>query len=353
MRYKIAFYLVALVFDTAECYISDQKLTTRTFNKPRSLPQWNITSLASLTNYDEFYGKILRPVLKVRVPQTPGHTEVRKFITKQFEDLKWSVTLDEFEADTPYGLKTFRNIIATLNPVAKTRHVMSAHYDSKLFKPDGNGRQFIGAIDSAVPCAMLIEVARTVTPFFRAKPLSNEVTLQMVFFDGEEAFKDWSPTDSIYGSRHLAQFWKNTADDLAPVNPFAPSVQPTLMDSVQSLILLDLLGAPDPKFFNMFEATSHLFEHLKSKEDALYQANQLEEYKRNKKYFQSVELQQIYIEDDHIPFLREGVPILHLIPVPFPHCWHQLNDDETCLRNSTIHNLIKILRLFTVELFEL
>lgn len=54
----------------------------------------------------------------------------------------------------------------------------------------------------------------------------------MVFFDGEEAFKQWSPTDSIYGSRHLAEFWKNTVDELAPVNPLAPSVPPTLLDSV-------------------------------------------------------------------------------------------------------------------------
>lgn len=28
-----------------------------------------------------------------------------------------------------------------------------------------------------------------------------ETTLQLVFFDGEEAFKDWTDTDSIYGAR--------------------------------------------------------------------------------------------------------------------------------------------------------
>ena len=31
----------------------------------------------------------------------------------------------------------------------------------------------------------------------------------VVFFDGEEAFKDWTSTDSIYGSTHLAQKWKS------------------------------------------------------------------------------------------------------------------------------------------------
>jgi heme-degrading monooxygenase HmoA len=28
-----------------------------------------------------------------------------------------------------------------------------------------------------------------------------ETTLQLVFFDGEEAFKDWTDTDSVYGAR--------------------------------------------------------------------------------------------------------------------------------------------------------
>ena len=29
----------------------------------------------------------------------------------------------------------------------------------------------------------------------------SETTLQLVFFDGEEAFMDWSDTDSLYGAR--------------------------------------------------------------------------------------------------------------------------------------------------------
>lgn len=30
-----------------------------------------------------------------------------------------------------------------------------------------------------------------------------DTTLQLVFFDGEEAFKDWTDTDSIYGARYV------------------------------------------------------------------------------------------------------------------------------------------------------
>jgi len=34
---------------------------------------------------------------------------------------------------------------------------------------------------------------------------NSDVTLQLVFFDGEEALVHWTDTDSLYGSRHLAK----------------------------------------------------------------------------------------------------------------------------------------------------
>ena len=89
-----------------------------------------------------------------------------QFIKKQFEDLKWTVTLDEFDDLTPLGPKQFTNIIATLNPSAKRRLILAAHYDSKYFK-DPPKQYFLGATDSAMPCAMLIEIAKTVTPLQR------------------------------------------------------------------------------------------------------------------------------------------------------------------------------------------
>lgn len=92
-----------------------------------------------------------------------------QFIKKQFEDLKWTVTLDEFDESTPIGVKRFTNVIATLNPNAKRRLILAAHYDSKYFPDTGKKIFFMGATDSAMPCAMLIEIARIVTPLFAAR----------------------------------------------------------------------------------------------------------------------------------------------------------------------------------------
>lgn len=67
----------------------------------------------------------------------------------------------------------------------------------------------IGATDSAVPCAMMINLAKVMSR--QLEPLKdNRLSLMFIFFDGEEAFRHWGPTDSIYGARHLASNWEHT-----------------------------------------------------------------------------------------------------------------------------------------------
>jgi hypothetical protein len=82
---------------------------------------------------------------------------------------------------------------------------------------------FLGATDSALPCALLLDIAKTLGPFmpFRDNKVDlnyfhkiyrnyhfQHITLQLVFLDGEEAFQEWTSTDSIYGARHLADVWE-------------------------------------------------------------------------------------------------------------------------------------------------
>lgn len=71
----------------------------------------------------------------------------------------WVLEVDTFLSWTPYGYRSFSNIISTLNPTAKRHLVLACHYDSKYF-PEWNNRVFVGATDSAVPCAMMLELAR-------------------------------------------------------------------------------------------------------------------------------------------------------------------------------------------------
>jgi len=73
-------------------------------------------------------------------------------------------------------------------------------------------RQFVGATDSAMSCALMLDLAEALDPLLNSRferlesgleddEDVSETTLQLVFFDGEEAFRDWTETDSIYGAR--------------------------------------------------------------------------------------------------------------------------------------------------------
>ena len=60
-------------------------------------------------------------------------------------------------------------MVATLNPLARKRLVLAAHYDSKLISADRNHGEFVGATDSAVPCGMLLDVAFSLQTLFRQR----------------------------------------------------------------------------------------------------------------------------------------------------------------------------------------
>lgn len=107
----------------------------------------------------------------------------------------------------------FVNFIATRDPPGSmegdvSRLALVAHYDSK-YTPEG----FIGATDSAAPCAMILHIARSIDAaltkrWAEAKEDDFEVEhkgVQVLLLDGEEAFKSWTDTDSLYGARYAVQ----------------------------------------------------------------------------------------------------------------------------------------------------
>lgn len=59
------------------------------------------------------------------------------------------------------------------------------------------------------------------------------------------------------------------------------------------------------------------------------------------------------ISDDHLPFLDNKVPILHLIPHPFPIQWHTKHDDIEHLHFFTIEVLFNIFKCFVADYLEL
>lgn len=182
-------------------------------------------------------------------------------------------------------------------------------------------------------------MAKTMSSELNKVKDNNDLSLMFIFFDGEEAFKEWKADDSIYGARHLAKKYEDEG--------FLPKMD--------MLVLLDLLGSPDPAFYNLNPETLSWYLRLERTEDTLGSMSLLKSYTRSgvsredpPRYFQQQSL-HAGIEDDHIPFMRRNVKILHLIPLPFPTVWHKIEDDRKAIDVDTVENLMKILRIFIVE----
>ncbi len=219
------------------------------------------------TDYQDFVG-LLKPILIERVVDTPGSRIVQNYITSKMKEYGWIVEQNPFREMTPFGEKNFVNIVAnypigvnfksdevvtniTLKKDFSSFHtnnriVLACHYDSK-FERDF---KFIGAIDSAVPCAIMLELAKFLKENFEKNEFSRlSRHLQFIFFDGEEAFDKWTDTDSIYGARnHANQLMKNYSQDA--------------FDSIDLFVLLDLIGGTESRFLNFFPATSNTYKLL-------------------------------------------------------------------------------------------
>ncbi|NXJ83464.1 QPCT cyclotransferase, partial [Trogon melanurus] len=321
-------------------------------HQPRILHPDSIQEVAANTDVSEMWENDLRPILVERYPGSPGNYDVRQHIKHRLQRLQagWEIEEDVFQRYTPYGYQTFSNIISTLDPSAKRHLVLACHYDSKFFGQQWQERVFVGATDSAVPCAMILELARALDNKLQLiKQTSStsrpDLSLQLIFFDGEEAFVRWSPSDSLYGSQHLAQKMVST--------PHPPgSTTTNQLQGIDLLVLLDLIGAPNPVFPNYFPNTNRWFQRLQAIEQELHNMNLLKNHLIERQYFQTT-LHRGLVEDDHVPFLLRGVPVLHLIPSPFPAVWHTMEDTEENLDKTTIDNLSKILQVFVLEYLNL
>lgn len=188
---------------------------------------------------------------------------------------------------------------------------------------------FLGAVDSAVPCAMLLELSEKFSKSFR-KPEDNSsggdsLGLRFVFFDGEEAFVEWTATDSLYGSRHLAAKWAKQK-----LNTNECKAVSTELKRIELLMVLDLIGSTDTSFVMYNRQLRHHYNNMQKYErtylmerlkPSLLGANKAE------LSFKNGYIPLRFISDDHVPFMERGVPCLSLLSNPFPKVWHTLEDN--------------------------
>src|SRR5437762_10161279 len=134
-------------------------------------------------------------------PRPSGSEAIEKsrhYIEDQLRRSGWQVKRQAFTDDTPRGKVQFANLIAQFpgQQNAAPLFLLCSHYDTKTF----DAIKFVGANDGGSSTGLLLELARVIGqhPNLAAK-------IELVFFDGEEAYDRFSETDGLYGSRHFAK----------------------------------------------------------------------------------------------------------------------------------------------------
>jgi Zn-dependent M28 family amino/carboxypeptidase len=227
-----------------------------------------------------------------RPPATGAIEESRVYIEKELQARGWAVERQAFSDNTPRGPIDFVNLIARFDPTGgKTKaapsFLLCSHYDTKWFA----GSRFVGANDGGSSTGLLLEMARVLA---QEPNLAKKV--ELVFFDGEEAYESFSNTDGLYGSRYFAkQLALNTA-----VKQFRGGL---LFDMVGDRSL-DITLPPD----SPAEMTRDLF----AAADAL----------KLRRYFTYFDRQ---ILDDHSPLNAAGIPTVDLIDFNYLP-WHTPED---------------------------
>jgi len=214
----------------------------------------------------------------------------RLYIIEQLKSAGWTVARSEFSDQTPSGKVTFVNLIARFGTGEKkeaAQFLLCSHYDTKTF----DTIRFVGANDGGSSTGLLIEMARVLalSPALAAK-------IELLFFDGEEAFENFTATDGLYGSRHFAQELRDSGK----------------AKSVRGGILFDMIGDKSLDVTLPSDSPADLTRNIFAAADALGQRAHFTYLDRG-------------MTDDHTPLNEIGIPVIDLIDFDFPP-WHTAED---------------------------
>lgn len=207
-----------------------------------------------------------------RPPDSDGIHRAQEYIRTQLQGDSCAIEEDDFHASTPIGSVAMKNIVAKAPGEGPGVILLLTHYDT--LRKEG----FVGAVDGGSSTGLMLEMARLLCG--RKQPLA----VWIAFLDGEEAFVNWSDTDSVYGSRELAAKLALSGD----------------LKRIKAVILADMVGPADVQIRRDSSSTPWLTDLVWSTAARL----------GYKDVFVSSELG---IQDDHLPFIQRGVSAVDLI----------------------------------------
>jgi glutaminyl-peptide cyclotransferase len=224
-------------------------------------------------------------------PRPPGSGAIEKsrdYIENQLRLSGWQVTRQAFTDDTPRGKVQFLNLIARFPGQRSTgpSFLLCSHYDTKTF----DTIRFVGANDGGSSTGLLLELGRVLGrhPNLAAK-------IELVFFDGEEAYEHFSERDGLYGSRY-----------------FARQLGGSGAKQFRGGILFDMVGNRSLKITLPADSPAEMARDVFASAETL----------KLRSHFTYLDREMI---DDHTPLNEIGIPTIDVIDFSFPW-WHTAED---------------------------
>jgi len=225
-------------------------------------------------------------------PRPPGSDAIEKsrdYIERDLRLFGWQVIRQAFTGDTPRGKVRLVNLIARFRAQGSTApsFLLCSHYDTKTF----DTIRFVGANDGGSSTGLLLELARVL-----GLHPNLATNVELVFFDGEEAYENFSETDGLYGSRYFA---RQLADARTG-------------KQFRGGILFDMVGDRSLDITLPADSPAQMARDIFASADAL----------KLRSYFTYFDRE---MTDDHTPLNRIGIPTLDVIDFDFPW-WHTADD---------------------------
>jgi glutaminyl-peptide cyclotransferase len=232
-----------------------------------------------------------------RVPGSESHLRCRDYLVKTLSGYTDKVEVQPFQLSFGPPSRTVEafNIIAKFRPELSERVLLCAHWDSRPWADEDPDPKFhstpvLGANDGASGVAVLLELAR----IFHAQ--APPVGIDLVLFDGEDAGDTENTWSWARGSQYFA-------------GHLPKETHPRFV------VLVDMIGDRDltiPQEAYSLEYAPALMARVWEIAAAL-------------KIKSLVPERGPAVMDDHIPFLRLGIPAIDLVDLDYPH-WHTSQD---------------------------
>lgn len=277
-----------------------------------------------------------------QLPHPMGSVEQKRlarWMVSYLTSRGWRAEEQRFAVKTPSGSvkepklvdRTGRNVVAWRSGPDDCTFVVGGHYDSKYFP---QGTRFVGANDGGSSTALMLELARLWThpvhahsPKLKSGGTWFDCDIVFAFFDGEESFlPEWTDgekllgvRDNLYGSRDF-------------VNRLVRAGQNLLWRKkpVKLFLNLDMIGHKNQNLFITEGSDNMLSEQFIALRGSV-----------------PIKKVPLSVEDDHIPFMRLGIPVIHVIDWTNLQEWHTSKDTPEIVSAERIAALIEVVMKFS------